>query len=568
MWTLLVVCGIAILRGVKGDGDVNDIMFYTTPDQPSCRFNCDRNMGSCSCSSSCEYYGRCCHDYYQYCYATTTVLPTSQLSCRSNCGRHLGSCSCSSSCRYYYNCCHDYNEYCDSTTYMPATALPSCRFNCGRDMGICSCSSSCEYQVGCCHGYYEYCYSTTYMPTTAQPSCRYNCGRHMGSCSCSSSCQFYGNCCDDYYEYCYSTTHMPTTAQPSCRFNCGRYMGSCSCSSSCRFYGSCCDDYYEYCYSTTDMPSTVGPCGDSMFGSGAFSSPRHPNYYYNNAYCVWHLRVPHNQRVFLEFSYLELQSCCSCDYISIHDGPFANSRLLGKVCNDNNNNSFNFFYSTSYEMTVVFRSDRSVVGRGFRAEFTSALPQDSGKVNCSSDVMNIVIGRKYLNSLGYDGHNIYLNDQNCRPQIFMKEVVFNFRVYSCGTSRKFENGRVVYTNAVRGFTTSYGDVTRKANLKINVVCQMDQYSESQIMYLAQNHDNTSITGTGMFNTSMDFYTSSSFFYKVDEFPYKVSLNQDIYVQVDLSSSISFYMDIFLDTCLASPSPNNFHTTTYYLVRNG
>nr|XP_061794416.1 deleted in malignant brain tumors 1 protein-like [Nerophis lumbriciformis] len=340
-------------KGTIGDGDVNDIMFYTTPDQPSCRFNCDRNMGSCSCSSSCEYYGRCCHDYYQYCYATTT-------------------------------------------------ALPSCRFNCGRDMGICSCSSSCEYQVGCCHGYYEYCYSTTYMPTTAQPSCR---------------------------------------------FNCGRYMGSCSCSSSCRFYGSCCDDYYEYCYSTTDMPST-------------------------------------------------------------------------------------------------------------------------GKVNCSSDVMNIVIGRKYLNSLGYDGHNIYLNDQNCRPQIFMKEVVFNFRVYSCGTSRKFENGRVVYTNAVRGFTTSYGDVTRKANLKINVVCQMDQYSESQIMYLAQNHDNTSITGTGMFNTSMDFYTSSSFFYKVDEFPYKVSLNQDIYVQVDLSSSISFYMDIFLDTCLASPSPNNFHTTTYYLVRNG
>lgn len=42
-----------------------------------------------------------------------------------------------------------------------------------------------------------------------------------------------------------------------------------------------------------------------MFGSGAFSSPRHPDDYHNNAYCVWHLRSLHDQRVLLEFSYLQ-----------------------------------------------------------------------------------------------------------------------------------------------------------------------------------------------------------------------------------------------------------------------
>uniref|UniRef100_A0A3Q2Z397 CUB and zona pellucida-like domains 1, tandem duplicate 1 n=1 Tax=Hippocampus comes TaxID=109280 RepID=A0A3Q2Z397_HIPCM len=308
------------------------------------------------------------------------------------------------------------------------------------------------------------------------------------------------------------------------------------------------------------MPrSSEGPCGGSMFGSGAFSSPRHPDDYHNNAYCVWHLRSLLNQRVLLEFSYLQLQSCCSCDYVSIYDGPSVNSPYLGKVCNDNNNNndSFNFFYSTSNHMTVVFRSDGSVVGRGFRAEFTS-------QVNCSSDDMNIVIGRKYLNSLGYDGHNLYLKDQYCRPEVFQEKVVFNFPVNRCGTSRKFENGKVVYTNTLRGYTSSYGDITRKANLKIEVVCRMDRYAAAQIMYLAQNHDNTSITGTGTFNTSMDFYTSSSFYYKVTEFPYKVSLNQDLYVQVDLRSSMANYLDIFLDTCVASPSSDDFHTTTYFL----
>ncbi|XP_019715965.1 CUB and zona pellucida-like domains 1-1 protein isoform X3 [Hippocampus comes] len=528
MRTLLVVCSVVILHGVRGDGDLSDGRLYTTAAQASCRYSCGSHMGSCSCSSSCQYYGNCCRDYNYYC-SNTTPQPrtTAQASCRYNCGWNVGSCSCSNSCRYYGNCCRDYNYYCSNTTPQPQT--------------------------------------------TAQASCRYNCGSHMGSCSCSSSCQYYGNCCRDFNYYCHAGTSQPwTTGMPSCRYNCGRNMGSCSCSNSCQYYGNCCPDYYAHCSSTSAMPTTEGPCGGSMFGSGAFSSPRHPDDYHNNAYCVWHLRSLLNQRVLLEFSYLQLQSCCSCDYVSIYDGPSVNSPYLGKVCNDNNNNndSFNFFYSTSNHMTVVFRSDGSVVGRGFRAEFTSALPQDSGQVNCSSDDMNIVIGRKYLNSLGYDGHNLYLKDQYCRPEVFQEKVVFNFPVNRCGTSRKFENGKVVYTNTLRGYTSSYGDITRKANLKIEVVCRMDRYAAAQIMYLAQNHDNTSITGTGTFNTSMDFYTSSSFYYKVTEFPYKVSLNQDLYVQVDLRSSMANYLDIFLDTCVASPSSDDFHTTTYFLVRNG
>ncbi|XP_054653953.1 deleted in malignant brain tumors 1 protein-like [Dunckerocampus dactyliophorus] len=444
-------------------------------------------------------------------------------------------------------------------------AQPSCRYNCGRHMGSCSCYSSCEYYGNCCRDYYNYCQSTTQRPSTStQPSCRYNCGRHMGSCSCSSSCQYYGNCCRDYYNYCQSTTRRPwTSAQPSCRYSCGGHMGSCSCYSSCQYYGDCCYDYHSQCSSTTDMPTTGEPCGGSMFGSGTFSSPNHPGYYQNNAYCVWHIRSSHDQRVFLEFPYLRLENCCSCDYVSVYDGPSVNSQFLGKLCH----NDSNVFYSTSNHMTVVFQADSSGVERGFRAEFNSALPQNSGKVNCSSEDMTIAIGRKYLNSLGYDGHSLYLNDQYCRPTVYTNDVVFSFGVNSCGTSRKFENGRVVYANTVRAYTSSFGDITRMANLKINVVCRMDQDSVAQFMYLAQNHDNTSITGTGKFNTSVDFYTHSNFYYKVTEFPYKVSLNQDLYVQVDLGGGDSSLV-IFLDTCVASPSSYDFHTTTYYLVRNG
>ncbi|XP_018552423.1 deleted in malignant brain tumors 1 protein [Lates calcarifer] len=547
----------------------------TSTVQLSCRYNCGNNLGSCSCSGSCQYYGNCCYDYNYYCPTTTwepvPVTSESQPSCRYNCGRHMGSCSCTSSCQYYGNCCRDYNYYCASTTASTGiTDRPSCRYNCGWHMGSCSCTSSCRYNGNCCHDYYSYCQSTTVRPATAQPSCRYNCGRHLGYCSCSSSCRYNGNCCYDYYSYCETTTTVrPTTAKPSCRYNCGNYLGSCSCSSSCRYNGNCCYDYYSYCSHsvTTDRPTTGGACGGSLFGSGTISSPNHPNHYYDNAYCVWQLRAPYDQRILLTFTYLQLENCCRCDYINIYDGPSVGSRFLGKVCDESNYNNQTTFYSTSNYMTVLFRTDGSVVGRGFSADFANSLPSSSGRVDCSSDNMNIVIERSYLNSLGYDGHSLYLDDPHCRPQVSRYQVVFSFPINTCGNVRKFENGRVVYTNTVRGYASSYGEITRQSHFKLAVGCRMEQDSVSQIMYLVKHHDNGTITGTGRFNTSMAFYTSSNFYYQVTQVPYEVTLNQNMYVQVDLRRGDSSLV-LFLDTCVTSPSPHDFHTRPYYLVHNG
>eukprot|EP00066_Takifugu_rubripes_P029885 XP_011619151.1 PREDICTED: deleted in malignant brain tumors 1 protein-like [Takifugu rubripes] len=260
----------------------------------------------------------------------------------------MGSCSCASSCRYYGNCCRDYNYYCPSSTASSTT----------QDLGTNS---------------------------TPQPSCRYNCGNHMGSCSCASSCRYYGNCCRDYNYYCPSSTASSTTQdlgtnstpQPSCRYNCGNHMGSCSCASSCRYYGNCCRDYNYYCQNSTTgptPPTTGNSCEKYLSHSGTFTSPNHPGYYYSNSYCTWQLRVQNDQKVFLSFRFMELENCCSCDYVAVYDGPSVGSPLLGKLCNK----TVTSFRSSSNYLTVLFRTDSSVVARGFKAEFTSSLPANSG----------------------------------------------------------------------------------------------------------------------------------------------------------------------------------------------
>lgn len=280
----------------------------------------------------------------------------------------------------------------------------------------------------------------------------------------------------------------------------------------------------------------------------------------------------------------------------------------------------------------------------FRAQLSICLlnieqNSPSGRVDCFSDNMNIVINLAYLNSLGYNGHSLYLDDPYCKPHISSYEVVFNFPLNSCGTVKhvsnsphsqkiwtlfknfpasfcevrqlsrtacrfscpktfldeQFNSGRVVYTNNIRGFPSSQGEIVRQSYLKMNVNCTMEPDSVSQIMFAVSNGGNSSITGSGRYNTSMAFYTSSSFSYKVmfghedgtvegfcwkwydadislssvqvTNVPYQVALNQDLYVQVDMSTHDSDLV-LFLDTCVAAPSPFDFETTPYYLVRNG
>uniref|UniRef100_A0A3B3TZ00 CUB and zona pellucida-like domains 1, tandem duplicate 2 n=1 Tax=Poecilia latipinna TaxID=48699 RepID=A0A3B3TZ00_9TELE len=318
--------------------------------------------------------------------------------------------------------------------------------------------------------------------------------------------------------------------------------------------------------SCRSFPPVSGPCGGSLFGSGTISSPNHPDYYYDNSYCVWHHIMRMESTVGFAFKFLHFYKSF---FKKFYDGPYTYSPFLGKVCNTSLSN----FYSTSNYMTVVFHSDMSVVGRGFRAEAQLSICllniehySPSGRVDCSSDYMNIVINRAYLNSLGYDAHNLYVDDPSCKPQISSYEVIFSFPLTSCGTV-KHVSISIVFTNNIRGFPSSQGEIVRQSYLKMNVNCTMEPDSVSQITFVGSNGGNSSIAGTGRYNTSMAFYTSSSFYYKVTDVPYEVALNQDLYVQVDMSRHDSNLV-LFLDTCVAAPTPFDFETRPYYLVRNG
>ncbi|XP_027766639.1 deleted in malignant brain tumors 1 protein-like [Empidonax traillii] len=115
-----------------------------------------------------------------------------------------------------------------------------------------------------------------------------------------------------------------------------------------------------------------GSCGGLLQALwGSIQSPGYPNSYPNNARCVWRIRLRDPaSRVELQFLDVQLEGgSCSYDAIEVFDGGSPGGRLLGTVCT----NDSRVFTSSGHQLTILFRSDYSITGRGFQAYYSSFL---------------------------------------------------------------------------------------------------------------------------------------------------------------------------------------------------
>lgn len=130
-----------------------------------------------------------------------------------------------------------------------------------------------------------------------------------------------------------------------------------------------------------------------------------------------------------------------------------------------------------------------------------------------------------------------------------------------------QNGRIIYTNNVRAAQSTSGEITRRDTRFLMLVsCVMERDSSVGTLYEARERENATISGTGRFNTTIDFFRSSSFSYPITESPYIVNLNQQVFVQVRLTRAEPS-LNLIIESCVASPN-HDFTARTYDLIRNG
>lgn len=127
---------------------------------------------------------------------------------------------------------------------------------------------------------------------------------------------------------------------------------------------------------------------------------------------------------------------------------------------------------------------------------------------------------------------------------------------------------ITYSNVIRVLAFGY-IIKRQKDLYLSVSCKMLQNTWVEAMYIANDtiNVNESLSQYGRYSVNLTFYNSSSFLWPVHDFPYYVDLNQNLFLQASLHSSDP-NLAMFVDTCVASPDPNNFRTLTYELIRSG
>ncbi|XP_033005376.1 deleted in malignant brain tumors 1 protein-like [Lacerta agilis] len=176
--------------------------------------------------------------------------------------------------------------------------------------------------------------------------------------------------------------------------------------------------------------------------------------------------------------------------------------------------------------------------------------------------MKAVIGREYLTSKGCSECNLYLSDQACKPEITRDEFIFYIPYDGCGTRRENNGGVSSFSNTVSSRGTG-------VNPQFIFICKMEPRAMKELTHNIDEMESTEEgrKQSGLFHMKFLFYDSPSFARQVVSMPYFLKMNRDKNFEVEISNCNRRQI-FFVDTCLASPSPHDFTTTTHTLIQNG
>ncbi|KAK9396207.1 cubilin [Crotalus adamanteus] len=123
----------------------------------------------------------------------------------------------------------------------------------------------------------------------------------------------------------------------------------------------------------TYITSPVDPnCGGNYTdSSGVIMSPYWPSSYLNNRQCIYIIRQPSNEKIYLNFTHLELERHpnCSLNYIEIRDGDTVMAPIINKFCGSMLPSAIT---SNQNSLWIKFKSDISVNTSNFRATYEAA----------------------------------------------------------------------------------------------------------------------------------------------------------------------------------------------------
>ncbi|XP_056419065.1 zona pellucida sperm-binding protein 2-like isoform X2 [Hyla sarda] len=188
-------------------------------------------------------------------------------------------------------------------------------------------------------------------------------------------------------------------------------------------------------------------------------------------------------------------------------------------------------------------------------------------VECLPDGTMKVSVKRISNIPNMDLTKLRLRDSSCGPDAIDGDMAnFTFTVNSCRTTRIFQGNLMIYENAI-----SYvSSVTGKALYIMNVICNYTTNSTLVVDYSYQDNPTPSAqTGNAPLGLVLKLSESDEFsvFYGDAEYPVVKFLQDPLYFEVELLYSTDPQLELFLDSCWATTTPDMASLPMWPIIDN-
>ncbi|KAF5282685.1 hypothetical protein FQA39_LY17492 [Lamprigera yunnana] len=109
------------------------------------------------------------------------------------------------------------------------------------------------------------------------------------------------------------------------------------------------------------------PCGGIVSGQvGYITTPNYPQKYVGAVECAWILKLPENNKIFVNFENLDLDQNCDYNYISIYNGELPSSPKIKHICDNDKPTTLN---AQGNVVLIEYHSDEKSIGKGFKIRY-------------------------------------------------------------------------------------------------------------------------------------------------------------------------------------------------------
>ncbi|XP_073515090.1 uncharacterized protein [Phyllobates terribilis] len=191
---------------------------------------------------------------------------------------------------------------------------------------------------------------------------------------------------------------------------------------------------------------------------------------------------------------------------------------------------------------------------------------DNMELTCHENTMTLIVGKSSDHEL-YE-NQFRLNDPQCLVSSNSTHLIASVAYNSCGTETEETEDDIVFKNQATSFSDQLSVITRLHGVSIPFNCSFPKKSRVSASFRAHKSDYVfTEAGFGKFTYKFQFFTDDRFAEVETQYPLEATLRELLYMEIQVSASVP-NVQLFVESCKATPHDNPTDPTFYHLIQNG